>query len=714
MRVTVWHNHLVVKHCSLTADPAGPTVCDVSGSQALDTAALVGAGLADEAAHTFAAELDDAIATSPEASAVELWSDISRRLLTPAIPFSVHQLVYQWVYRDWDPGDGPPPAWIPDADRIADANVSRLAGENGAGSLEQLHAWSAADPSRYWGTMVDALGIIFHRPAERVVDLRRREAPLWLPGAALNISESCFGGSPEAVAIEEHAEGRATPRSLTFDALDRLSNRVANGIVAAGHRPGERLAILMPMTIEAVAIYLGIIKAGCTAVGIADSFAADEIRVRLEITGCTRLFAQDHMRRGGRTLPLLAKAIDAAAPPAVVIGREGRTDGLRGRDSEWQTFLPADEAFQAVSRDPGDHTNILFSSGTTGKPKAIPWTHTTPIKCAADAWAHQDIHPGDVLAWPTSLGWMMGPWLIYASLINRASMALFDGAPTGREFGMFVEAAGVTMLGVVPSLVHAWRSSDCMAGLDWTHIRTFSSTGESSNADDMLFLMALADYRPMVEYCGGTEIGGGYVTGTVVQPAAPTVFTTAALGLDLTLVDDAGEAAEVGEVMLNTPSIGLSTELLNADHHSVYFAGTPAGESGAPLRRHGDQLERLPGGGFRVHGRVDDTMNLGGIKVSSVEIERVLNAVDGVAETAAIAVPPAQGGPSELVVYAVLDGSPSPEPGALATTLQQAIRSHLNPLFRIADVVVRPSLPRTASNKTMRRVLRADYVADRA
>lgn len=635
------------------------------------------------------------------------------RVLTPAIPFPVHQLVYEWVYWDWDHTGGPPPAWIPDADRVAGANVSRLSQQAGADTYQQLHAWSVSDPARYWATMVDTLGIRLHQYADSMVDLRHRESPVWLPGARLNIAESCFGGAPDAVAIEQHAEGQVPPRSITLAELDRLSNRVANGIVAAGHQPGERLAILMPMTIEAVAIHLGIIKAGCAAVGIADSFAVAEIRVRLEITGATRLFVQDRMLRGGQTLPLFAKAIASRAPRAVVIGTDGAPDGLREGDSEWERFLPADAAFNAVSRSPDDHTNILFSSGTTGEPKAIPWTHTTPIKCAADAWAHQDIHPGDVLAWPTSLGWMMGPWLIYSSLINRASMALFDGAPTGREFGVFVEAAGVTMLGVVPSLVRAWRNSACMAGLDWTRIRTFSSTGESSNANDMLFLMAAAGYRPMVEYCGGTEIGGGYVTGTVVQPSTPTVFTTAALGLGLTLVDEAGQAGNTGEVMLSTPSIGLSTELLNADHHAVYFAGTPPGESGALLRRHGDQLERLPGGGFRVHGRVDDTMNLGGIKVSSVEIERVLDTLDGVAETAAIAVPPPQGGPSRLVVYTVLDGQTAPTGTELTATLQQAIRSHLNPLFRIADVVVRPSLPRTASNKTMRRVLRTEYVAGR-
>ncbi len=134
--------------------------------------------------------------------------------------------------------------------------------------------------------------------------------------------------------------------------------------------------------------------------------------------------------------------------------------------------------------------NILFSSGTTGEPKAIPWSQTTPIKCAADAHFHQDVRPGGVVVWPTNLGWMMGPWLIFAALMNRAALGLFYGAPTGREFGRFVQDCGATMLGVVPTLVKTWRNSGCMEGLDWRGVEVISSTGECSNADDMRWLMA--------------------------------------------------------------------------------------------------------------------------------------------------------------------------------------------------------------------------------
>ena len=143
-------------------------------------------------------------------------------------------------------------------------------------------------------------------------------------------------------------------------------------------------------------------------------------------------------------------------------------------------------------------SNVLFSSGTTGEPKAIPWTHTTPIRSAADAWLHHNLRPGDVVAWPTSLGWMMGPWLIYATLINGATMAIYGGNPATRGMGHFVETAGVTLLGVVPTLVRSWRLTHCVAACDWSRIRAFSSTGECSNAEDMLYLMSLAGWKPII------------------------------------------------------------------------------------------------------------------------------------------------------------------------------------------------------------------------
>jgi acetyl-CoA synthetase len=211
----------------------------------------------------------------------------------------------------------------------------------------------------------------------------------------------------------------------------------------------------------------------------------------------------------------------------------------------------------------------------------------------------------------------------------------------------------------------------------------------------------------VIEYCGGTEIGGGYITGSVLRPASPGAFSTPALGLDLVVLDESGTPVgedETGEVFVVPPSVGLSRRLLNRDHYEVYHAGCPRGPDGEVLRRHGDVMERLGGGFYRAHGRADDTMNLGGIKVSSRELEVVAEGHEAVREAAAVSVAPPEGGAERLVLFVVPAAEIDVE--ELRGELQSRVAEELNPLFRISRVVAVEALPRTASNKVMRRALR--------
>ena len=225
-------------------------------------------------------------------------------------------------------------------------------------------------------------------------------------------------------------------------------------------------------------------------------------------------------------MPLYQKVLKADAPKTIVIANDPDNISLRPGDQIFSDFISGNEQFESCIQHPEDSITILFSSGTTGAPKAIPWTHITPIKCASDGYYHHNIQRGDVVCWPTNLGWMMGPWLIFASLINKATIALNYGAPMGASFGSFIQDAKVSMLGVVPSIVRQWKNTGTMEQFDWSAIKCFSSTGEASNPEEMTYLMQLANNKPVIEYCGGTEIGGGYVTSTVVQPNIASTFST--------------------------------------------------------------------------------------------------------------------------------------------------------------------------------------------
>lgn len=658
---------------------------------------------------------------------VACWKKLTSKLLKPDMPADIHHQLFKAVFNQDEKYSDAPAAWFADPDSQKNTNLGKLIKKWGLSNYDELHQFSVTQKESFWKRMVDELGIPFNKSPEQILDLSDGiRKPAWLRGASLNIAEACFRAPENKTAIVFGKENGEKGK-LTYKELQLLASRVANGLKELNFGKSDRAAIDMPMTAEAVAIYLGIVMAGGVVVSIADSLAPAEVDKRLRIANTKLLFTQDVLLRGSKSLPLYEKLLEIDPVKTIVLpAKEKVSIPLRDGDIAWNTFLSDEETFDSVSCNAHDYCNILFSSGTTGDPKAIPWTHTTPVKAATDGFAHQDIQADDVVCWPTNIGWMMGPWLIFASLINQSSMALFYGAPTGNAFAKFVQDAGVTILGVIPSMVKRWKQAESLKGVDWSKIKLFSSTGESSNPQDYLWLMAQGGYKPVIEYCGGTEIGGAYLTGTLLQDASPAAFSSPALGIDAIILDDHERPCSEGELFLIPPSIGLSNELLNKNHDENYYENTPkvqshwksvtgvslhpqtASQNEKPqLRKHGDEFRKLKNGFFRAQGRADDTMNLGGIKTSSVEIERILDALPNVHETAAIAVEPAYGGPNELVVYCTLSKEiPAEE---LKKLFQKEVKTTLNPLFKVSDVVIAEELPRTASNKIMRRKLRDKY-----
>jgi len=693
----------------------------------MDSRDLERLGMSAAGARALAGDMNACLDRHPDRSnpdaQVRLWLEVRDVLLRHPESrwrFEVHRSLYDLAYEGRPTDAVPAPAWAPPAGSAEETNLGRLMAELGAETYEDLHGWSVAHREVYWETIVERLGIVFRRRPSRILTPSGDPSkPDWLPGAELNIAESCFQSDPDRVAIVHATEGDPAPRHMTYAQLRRIASRVASGLDGLGIARGERVALYMPMTAESVAIYLGVVLAGRAVVGIADASAPPELAKRIRIGDAKAVFTIEGYHRDEKPQTIYEKVVEADAPRAVVLPRDedGTVRLLRPADVAWDAFLGDDTPYAAVPCRPSDLTNVLFSSGTTKDPKAIPWTHTTPIKSAADAYLHHDVRPTDVLAWPTSFGWMMGPWLTYASLVNRGTMALYVGAPHRRGFGEFVSRAGVTVLGVVPKLVRSWKAERTMEGLDWSRIRLFSSTAEPSTPEEMLYLMFLAGYRPIVEYCGGTEIGGGYLTGTIVQPAAPSTFSTPAMGLDFDILED-GRPASRGEVFLHPPSIGLSNDLLNYDHDREYYAGLPRGPKGEVLRRHGDRIERLGGGYFRHHGRIDDMININGVKTSAEEMRSVL-LHELVYDAKPVAVDVDGSGQHSLVVYAVpkdaslLDSEPLRD--RLSKDFVRAIKEKLNPLLaHVHDVVLVPELPQAGPGKTRTMdELRRDYLARR-
>ena len=514
-------------------------------------------GLDDQSAGQLIQQLNSVLTdcTTP----AQAWSAITKNILSARLPFNIHSLLYSLTYPDWHEHPDTAPAYIPDQSIKNNANITKFMTELDIHDVKTFHRWSVTNYPEFWSRIIAKLGIVFKTKPEHICDLSEGlEAPHWLPGAKLNITDSCFTSPPQNTAIVYEDEKKQIHK-MSYGELNRLSNRIANSLIKQGLVAGDAIGIAMPMNQYAVAIYLGIIKMGGIVVSIADSFSSQEIATRLRIANAKAVFTQDVTIWAHKKIPLYAKVAEANAKRIFVLPAEKQVSiSLRKEDVAWHDFLVENSEFTSVALNPMTGCNILFSSGTTADPKAIVWNHSTPIKAASDAFFHHNIHSGDVIAWPTNLGWMMGPWLIYASLINHATMALYTEAPKDRVFGEFIQHAKVNMLGVVPTAVASWRQTHCMDGLNWSMIKVFTSTGECSNPNDMLYLMSLAGYKPVIEYCGGTEIGGAYLSSTVIENNCPSLFSTPAMGMNLIILNEDGKPATEGEVAIIPPSMGLS------------------------------------------------------------------------------------------------------------------------------------------------------------
>ncbi|TKY60030.1 acyl-activating enzyme 18 [Spatholobus suberectus] len=699
---------------------------------------FVNAGLTVGEANELCGVLRDILSLSP-AEPSDIWRHlVTRRALKPSFPHSLHQLLYHSVYHSgFHSQDGSLPTLLVSFSQSRRTNLGRLMETHGPNLLGPSHK----DPitsfplfqkfSLYWSLVLKELSVSFVEPPKCILDTSdpSKHGGTWLPGSVLNIADCCLQPcshpykTDDSLAIVWRDEGfdDSEVNHITLKQLRQQVMLVAKAINATFSK-GDAIAIDMQMTANAVIIYLAIVLAGCVVVSIADSFAPKEIATRLRVSKAKGIFTQDFIARGGRKFPLYSRVIEAAACKVIVLPVMGDDVGvqLREQDLSWKGFLssanqtqnPRSDYYSPIYQSVDSVTNILFSSGTTGDPKAIPWTQLAPIRSAADGWAAIDIQAGDVYCWPTNLGWVIGPTVLYHCFLTGATLALYHGSPQGRGFGKFVQDASVTILGTVPSLVKAWKSTQCMEDLDWTKIKTFCSTGETSNVDDDLWLSSKAYYSPIVELCGGTELASSYITGSPLQPQAFGAFSTASMTTGFVIFDENGvpypdDVACVGEVGLFPLSLGASDRLLNADHEKVYFKGMPIYKGKQVLRRHGDIIKRTADGYIIVQGRADDTMNLGGIKTSSVEIERVCDGADEcILETAAVSVATANRGPEQLVVFVVLKEGYNSSAETLKMKFSKAIQSNLNPLFKVSLVKIVPEFPRTSSNKILRRVMR--------
>ena len=359
---------------------------------------------------------------------------------------------------------------------------------------------------------------------------------------------------------------------------------------------------------------------------------------------------------------------------------------------------------------------VIYTSGTTGEPKGTVHVHGGfPIKAAQDLAHTFDLRSGDALCWFTDLGWMMGPWAISGALLLGARLVLYEGAPDWPDPGRLwalVARHRITHFGISPTLIRALRvhGEAPVRDHDLSSLRVIGSTGEPWNPDpwQWAFEVVGAGRLPIVNYSGGTEIGGGIVGCSLLRPIRPTSFNGPTIGMAADIVDPSGRPlrGSVGELAIRAPwpsmTRGFWAEPDDTRYLETYWNRIPG------LWIHGDWATTDADGFWYIHGRSDDTLKVAGKRVGPAEVEACAVAHPAVMAAAAIGVPDELKGEA-IVVLCV------PRPGvawdaSVGAEVSELVVHDLGKPVRPKSVVAVPDLPRTRSGKIMRRVARAAWL----
>ena len=619
--------------------------------------------------------------------------------------------------------------WHPNPDWIAASNLQAFMQQHGISSYDELMQRSTADIAWFWDAVIKQLDIRFEQPYSRVFDPGEDpRLPRWCIGGKMNITISCLDkwrGTPvwqSPAFIWEGEEGESL--TLTYEQLHREVNRCANALRALGLGKGDAIGLYMPMIPELVIAFLAIARIGGIILPLFSGYGPSAIISRLENAGAKALFTADGVLRRGKAVAMKSVADEAlqqlpGVEHVIVAARaqHGDTPMQPGRDHWWHELIPSQAAEAAAEiTDAEDTVMLIYTSGTTGTPKGAVHTHCGfPIKAAQDMFHAMDVRRGEVMYWMTDMGWMMGPWEVFGTLLIGASMVFYDGAPdfpAEDRLWALVAKHGITHLGVSPTLIRVLKSHGTgpVEKHDISSLRAVGSTGSPWDPESWLWLFenVLGGEKPILNYSGGTEISGGIVCGNFFKPLKPCAFSGPVPGMAADIVDENGESVrgKVGELVIRAPWIGMTRGFWH--NNTRYFDTYWSRFEGVWL--HGDFAAVDEDGLWYILGRSDDTIKVAGKRLGPAEVESILNTHPQVAESAAIGVPhPVKD--NEVVAFCVLN-DPEAATESLRQELVQALVHELGKPLKPKEIKFVRALPKTRNAKVMHRIIRATYLGE--
>jgi acetoacetyl-CoA synthetase len=605
--------------------------------------------------------------------------------------------------------------WVPSPERVAQSNVERFRLRHCPDAVDSdgLWEWSVAHPGEFWRAVWDDAGVIGD-PGERLVD---PGAEFWqwrfLPDATLSVAENLLADRPGAAdpaIVFRSEDGRS--RTIDRAALRAEVAALAAWFRSVGVGPGDRVAAWMPHVPETVIAFLAANAVGAVFTSTSADFGPEGVVDRFGQTEPKVLVAADGYPYGGKTFDCLGRLPEIvdrlpSVEQVLVVGYLQPDPDLAA--------VPSARPLAAVIADhlgapfeplamPGDHPiYILYSSGTTGKPKCIVHRSSGALlKLLSEHLLHCDIRPGDRVFYFTTCGWMMWNWLV-GVLGTGASIVLFDGSPfhPGPEaLYDLAEADEVTLFGVSAKFI----DSSLKAGLRPidTHrldaVRTICSTGSPLSPEGFAWVHTgvKADVH-LQSMSGGTDLCGCLVAGDPTTPVYSGAIQRPAFGLGIAVFgDDArplGPGVK-GELVCTTPFPSMPVEFWGdtdgAKYRAAYFERFPG------VWAHGDFASWTEEGGMVIHGRSDATLNASGVRIGTAEIYRVVEQFDEVLES--IAIGEEHDNDTRIVLFVRLaDGVDLDD--ALVARLKMALRTQCSPRHVPARVQAVADIPRTRSGK---------------
>ncbi len=596
--------------------------------------------------------------------------------------------------------------WEPSREFVEQTNVWRFMRRLGFSDRESFLRFSREEPERFWDQMIREMDVEWSTPYNRVLDASNGPAwAEWFVGGKLNIAHNCldrWAESGRMACIWEGENGDA--RSVTFAEVRAEAERVAAGLLRLGLQAGDRVALCMPMVPEILSILYGCFKARMTVVPIFAGFGTGAIATRLEDSGARVLFTADFLERRGKRIPLLEK-MPTGVEHTVVLRYRG-SDATGG--IAWHDFLGGDEP--ARPTEPAERAFILYTSGTTGKPKGVVHTHAGCLaQMGKEIWLGFDHRPDDRFFWLSDIGWMMGPWTILGNHLFGGTIFLYDGAPDypgPMRLWEMIERHGITTFGISPTAI---RMLSKQAGSlpPMESLRLLGSTGEPWDEASWLWFFEHAGRRrcPIINISGGTEIVGSFLFPLPIQSLKPCTVGGPAPGMATEVVDESGTPVrgKMGYLVCTAPAPSMARGIWNDPQRYIdtYWSRFPG------WWYHGDWASVDEDGCWFVYGRADESMNVAGRKVGPAEVEQAMLQHPGVAEAAVIGVPDEMKGEA-IVGYAVAKPGVTLDAAAIATTVVQVMGS----MFRPREILLVPELPKTQSGKIVRRLMRQKYIGE--